>query len=151
MCQTLLPTSLYVHTVNSPHEEAGHREVKAFTQDTLANEGLGPRQSGSRASLLNNASEPDRPSLGFRSFHQALGCQAPARERETEREQRSGRVRPHLPGRAKRPQAAPQVTTRRRADPTGVPLDTPARSPHPPGGSRRRPRRPGSSRQVESR
>lgn len=88
MCQTLLPTSLYVHTVNVPHEEAGHREVKAFTQDTVANEGLGPRQSGSRAPLLNNASEPDRPSLGFRSFHQALGCQAPARERQRQRQRK---------------------------------------------------------------
>ena len=82
MCQTLLPTSSYVHTVNYPHEEAGHREVKAFTQVTVANEGLGPRQSGSRARLLNNVSEPDRLSLGFRSFHQALGRQALARETE---------------------------------------------------------------------
>ena len=90
MCQTRLPTNSYVHTVNYPHEEAGHREVKAFTQVTVANAGLGPRQSGSRARLLNNASEPDRPALGFSSFHQALGRQALALERDRERSAAGG-------------------------------------------------------------
>ena len=51
--------------------------------------------------MLNNVSEPDRPSLGFRSFHQALGRQALARETETAA-QRAGAG--HLPGAAKRPQ-----------------------------------------------
>lgn len=49
MCQTLFSTDLYGDAV-IPMKKLKHRELKGFVQDTVANPGLRPRRSGSRAS-----------------------------------------------------------------------------------------------------
>lgn len=84
---------------------------------------------GDLAPELDGATPPlngTRLSLSQGVFIKRLG----ARHWPAERGHR-GRGRPRLPRGATRPPAAPQVPSRRRADPTRVPHDTPAPSPSP--------------------